>query len=203
CRAPPSRLRSCSIQRGSSHFLRLALQALQRRHALAMSCRHTCLVMAQLTGDLVTTGRGYRGCWITPVETGRTPDGSTHLIETPPPHPHPLPPRQSFAFHPSQKRPPGCRHVGKTLPAARRIERRHGIATARDRHKVAGLRQFRGGFGYLNRTIVKRFHLERPERAIPDQRLYARQHGNHVLDGTRTDVEYHLIRCDGINGGDG
>ncbi len=56
--------------------------------------------------------------------------------------------------------------------------------------------QFRGRFRDFDGAVVERFHLEGAERAVPDQRLDARQHRDDVLDAARADIEDHVVGAD-------
>src|SRR5215469_10055977 len=86
--------------------------------------------------------------------------------------------------------------MGHALLDRGQVERRRGIATSGKTDKLPGGREFRGRLRDFDSTIVERLMLERAERAVPDQRLAARQYRNHMLDGARANIEDHVVRPD-------
>src|SRR6516164_4346015 len=94
------------------------------------------------------------------------------------------------------------RNISEAAGDAGQVERRHGVAAAGDADELAIRGEFRGGFRHGDGAVVERFHLEGAERAVPDQRLGARQDGNHVRDGARADIEDHIAFADLIYGND-
>jgi len=73
------------------------------------------------------------------------------------------------------------------------------IAAAGNGHKLPGLREFSGSLGDFNGAFAEGLHLERPDRAVPNQRLSPRQRGDHGLDAAGADVEDHVARADRID----
>src|SRR5579864_5866568 len=77
---------------------------------------------------------------------------------------------QRFSFHPFQEGAACGRHIAEIRGDARLIERRHRIATARDRNQPFRLgplrRVARGNHG----AAIERRHLESAQRAVPHQR---------------------------------
>ena len=71
----------------------------------------------------------------------------------------------------SRNAPPAVETYVNSSGDARGVERRDGIAAARDRDKFAGLRQFGGSLRDRDGAGIERLHFERAERAVPDQRL--------------------------------
>src|SRR6266545_5742507 len=87
-------------------------------------------------------------------------------------HPQDLHARQGLTLQPFKKCATGSRYVGEPPSHARGVERRHRVAAACYGHKLPSRGQFRRRLRHLDGSGVERFHLERPERAVPNERLH-------------------------------
>src|SRR3977135_1085741 len=103
--------------------------------------------------------------------------------------PQHLYPWQGFALQPFEEGAAGGRYIGKPLGNTGAGERPDRIPATGDRYKLSGGREFRGGFGDLDRAGVKRLELEGSERPVPDQCLHPGQHGADMLDAAPAEIQ--------------
>ena len=101
--------------------------------------------------------------------------------------------RQGLAFKPFQERTASGRYIADPVRHAGMAQCRHGITTARNAEQRARLSGFSHGLGQHGCGSIEGRGLERPQRAIPYQRLQGRQTRHQGSDAGRTHIKDHGI----------
>src|SRR5215204_1441208 len=107
--------------------------------------------------------------------------------------------RQRLAFEPLEERAARRRDVGEILRDAGVVERRDGVAAARDENELLVPRPRGGMAGGSDGALVERGMLEGAERAVPHERRGIVDGRVDAVDRLRAHVEDHAVRGDRVD----